>query len=88
MPAAQDTAQATDPATSTDLDGTPDEADRVRQWRQLYDTLYGQPAPAASGADFTGWNSSYDGQPTRRARYDSGGPRPSRRSANYGPDAS
>ncbi|MGP8304536.1 DUF6531 domain-containing protein [Streptomyces inhibens] len=88
VPAAQDTAQATDPATSTDLDGTPDEADRVRQWRQLYDTLYGQPAPAASGADFTGWNSSYDGQPTRRARYDSGGPRPSRRSANYGPDAS
>ncbi|MFI0715942.1 amino acid adenylation domain-containing protein [Streptomyces inhibens] len=63
VPAAGDTAEATAPATSTDLDGTPDEAGRVREWRQLYDTLYGQSAPAPFGADFTGWNSSYDGQP-------------------------
>ncbi|WP_310725566.1 non-ribosomal peptide synthetase [Streptomyces sp. N2A] len=63
VPAAEDTAKATDPATSTDLDGTPEEAGRVRDWRQLYDTLYGRSAPAPFGADFTGWNSSYDGQP-------------------------
>ncbi|MEU9497961.1 amino acid adenylation domain-containing protein [Streptomyces sp. NPDC048196] len=60
---ATDPAEATDPAASTDLDGTPEEAGRVRDWRQLYDTLYGQSAPAPFGADFTGWNSSYDGQP-------------------------
>ncbi|BDH12380.1 hypothetical protein HOK021_35590 [Streptomyces hygroscopicus] len=57
-------ATSTETATSTDTEGAPDGAGRVLgEWRQLYDTLYGQSAPAPFGADFTGWNSSYDGQP-------------------------
>ncbi|MEU2792834.1 non-ribosomal peptide synthase/polyketide synthase [Streptomyces sp. NPDC007100] len=33
------------------------------EWRQLYDTLYGTSEPAPFGEDFTGWNSTYDGEP-------------------------
>ncbi|MEU7202995.1 non-ribosomal peptide synthase/polyketide synthase [Streptomyces sp. NPDC045470] len=33
------------------------------EWRQLYDTLYGTSQTAPFGEDFTGWNSTYDGEP-------------------------
>ncbi|TGA95241.1 non-ribosomal peptide synthetase, partial [Streptomyces palmae] len=36
---------------------------QVGEWQQIYDTLYAQEAPAALGEDFSGWNSSYDGEP-------------------------
>jgi amino acid adenylation domain-containing protein/non-ribosomal peptide synthase protein (TIGR01720 family) len=39
------------------------EHDQVGEWQQLYDSLYATSGSAAFGHDFTGWNSSYDGQP-------------------------
>ncbi|GAA2515988.1 hypothetical protein GCM10010423_04260 [Streptomyces levis] len=57
----------TDEAAVTTTAGPPDGPERVLgAWRELYDTLYAsQPAPF--GEDFTGWNSSYDGQPIPEA---------------------
>ncbi|TDQ54293.1 non-ribosomal peptide synthetase [Actinorugispora endophytica] len=42
--------------------------DQIGEWRGVYDRLYGAAAeqedgPAELGADFSGWNSSYDGSP-------------------------
>lgn len=45
----------------TDEDG--DRAGLVDGWRRLYDDLYSAAEPAAFGADFRGWDSSYDGSP-------------------------
>ncbi|MFI2238203.1 non-ribosomal peptide synthase/polyketide synthase [Streptomyces chrestomyceticus] len=42
-------------------DGAPERA--LGEWRQLYDTLYGTTQTAPFGEDFTGWNSTYDGEP-------------------------
>ncbi|MFC7328016.1 non-ribosomal peptide synthetase [Marinactinospora rubrisoli] len=43
---------------------------QVREWRQIYDSLYAGSAPGNAtdapehpDADFSGWNSSYDGRP-------------------------
>ncbi|MBB5940412.1 non-ribosomal peptide synthetase, partial [Streptomyces zagrosensis] len=37
--------------------------ERVAEWRDMYDTLYGESAHIAFGSNFRGWNSSYTGQP-------------------------
>lgn len=44
--------------------------DRVADWRLIHDSMYANEAPAALGEDFTGWRSSYDGNPlaTRHMR--------------------
>jgi amino acid adenylation domain-containing protein len=39
----------------------PDEL--VARWRELFEDTYREPPPAAAGADFAGWNSSYTGDP-------------------------
>ncbi|MGH3429942.1 MAG: amino acid adenylation domain-containing protein, partial [Mycobacteriales bacterium] len=39
------------------------EQDSVGEWRQVYDSLYATSGSRVFGEDFTGWNSSYDGQP-------------------------
>ncbi|MDT0443460.1 non-ribosomal peptide synthetase [Streptomyces johnsoniae] len=36
---------------------------QVDEWRDLYDTMYGADEVVALGSDFTGWNSSYSGEP-------------------------
>ncbi|MEV0696793.1 amino acid adenylation domain-containing protein [Saccharopolyspora sp. NPDC050389] len=43
----------------------PGEADhrQVGEWRAVYDELYREGSGAEFGADFAGWNSSYDGLP-------------------------
>ncbi|WP_190200240.1 non-ribosomal peptide synthetase, partial [Streptomyces djakartensis] len=65
---AKDTAETADGARATDTGGAPNGSDRVLgEWRQLYDTLYGESELAPFGEDFTGWNSSYDGQPIPEA---------------------
>ncbi|MFC0431834.1 non-ribosomal peptide synthetase [Kutzneria buriramensis] len=38
-----------------------DQSEQVGEWRELYDAMYA--APAEDGDDFTGWNSSYTGEP-------------------------
>ncbi|MGH3579456.1 MAG: class I SAM-dependent methyltransferase, partial [Mycobacterium sp.] len=52
--AARDTGQARDQRV---------EHDQVGEWRHLYDSLYAVSGSAVFGQDFTGWNSSYDGDP-------------------------
>nr|APD72137.1 non-ribosomal peptide synthetase 6 [Streptomyces sp.] len=49
-------------------DGPPDqersrEQDQVGAWEQVYDTVYASGARTPFGEDFTGWNSSYGGEP-------------------------
>jgi pristinamycin I synthase-3/4 len=39
------------------------ERDQVGEWQQLYASLHTTSSSTVFGADFTGWNSSYDGQP-------------------------
>ncbi|MDN3260663.1 amino acid adenylation domain-containing protein [Streptomyces sp. CSDS2] len=39
-----------------------EERDQIGEWRDLYDSLYSAPG-SALGEDFSGWNSSYDGEP-------------------------
>ncbi|MEU6485709.1 amino acid adenylation domain-containing protein [Streptomyces sp. NPDC046887] len=39
-----------------------EEQDQIAEWQDLYDSLYATPE-AEFGEDFSGWNSSYDGQP-------------------------
>jgi amino acid adenylation domain-containing protein len=39
------------------------ERDQVGEWAQIYDSLHAASGSPAFGEDFTGWNSSYDGQP-------------------------
>ncbi|MFC9250759.1 amino acid adenylation domain-containing protein [Amycolatopsis thailandensis] len=48
------------PEGVTDTDG---EDAQVDEWRDVYDTMYGGEQTAALGSDFTGWNSSYTGEP-------------------------
>ncbi|PPB79944.1 non-ribosomal peptide synthetase, partial [Mycetohabitans endofungorum] len=36
---------------------------QVDEWQKVYDTLYDDAAHHALGENFSGWNSSYDGQP-------------------------
>ncbi|MGH4035293.1 amino acid adenylation domain-containing protein [Actinomycetota bacterium Odt1-20B] len=38
-------------------------ADSVSEWQGIYDSLYSDVARARFGEDFSGWRSSYDGQP-------------------------
>ncbi|MEU6482645.1 amino acid adenylation domain-containing protein [Streptomyces sp. NPDC046887] len=40
--------------------------ERVEQWEQLYQTMYETTPVSGFGEDFTGWDSSYDGQPIPR----------------------
>ncbi|MEU5185533.1 amino acid adenylation domain-containing protein [Streptomyces klenkii] len=40
-----------------------EEAQQVGEWQSIYDSLYEDAAARPAGSDFTGWNSSYDGQP-------------------------
>ncbi|MEU6482647.1 amino acid adenylation domain-containing protein [Streptomyces sp. NPDC046887] len=37
--------------------------EQVTEWRQLYDGMYGRDTGAGFGEDFSGWDSSYDGEP-------------------------
>ncbi|WP_431988965.1 methyltransferase, partial [Streptomyces parvulus] len=39
-----------------------EERDQIGEWRDLYDSLYAAP-DSTLGDDFSGWNSSYDGEP-------------------------
>ncbi|MGH3701518.1 MAG: amino acid adenylation domain-containing protein, partial [Pseudonocardiaceae bacterium] len=39
------------------------ERDQVDEWQQTYDSLYAVSGSPVLGEDFTGWNSSYDGEP-------------------------
>ncbi|MEV4921455.1 amino acid adenylation domain-containing protein [Streptomyces roseoverticillatus] len=39
------------------------EAQQVGEWQSIYDSLYEGAAAHPPGSNFTGWNSSYDGQP-------------------------
>ncbi|MEU4554379.1 amino acid adenylation domain-containing protein [Micromonospora violae] len=36
---------------------------QIEEWRELYDSLYSDPSPIAFGEDFSGWESSYTGEP-------------------------
>ncbi|PTH90221.1 hypothetical protein C9J60_04460 [Streptomyces sp. A244] len=40
--------------------------EKVEQWEQLYQTMYGTTPVSDFGGDFTGWDSSYDGNPMPR----------------------
>ncbi|WP_191889466.1 class I SAM-dependent methyltransferase, partial [Streptomyces mutabilis] len=42
--------------------GDEEERDQIGEWRDLYDSLYSAPG-STPGEDFSGWNSSYDGEP-------------------------
>ncbi|MFI0243179.1 amino acid adenylation domain-containing protein, partial [Streptomyces sp. NPDC016845] len=50
------------PDTDETPTGEEEERDQVGEWRDLYDSLYSAPG-SALGEDFSGWNSSYDGEP-------------------------
>ncbi|OZM72919.1 non-ribosomal peptide synthetase [Amycolatopsis antarctica] len=42
------------------------EREQIGEWQQIYDTMYGGSTTEGTpelGADFSGWNSSYDGRP-------------------------
>ncbi|MEJ0096571.1 MAG: amino acid adenylation domain-containing protein [Methylocella sp.] len=39
------------------------EARHIGDWQQLYEKLYSTSSKTSFGEDFSGWNSSYDGQP-------------------------
>ena len=43
--------------------GTADDPDRVAEWLQIYDKMYGDAETLPLGENFTGWNSSYNGAP-------------------------
>ncbi|MEV6423383.1 amino acid adenylation domain-containing protein [Streptomyces sp. NPDC051662] len=52
------------PAPAQDETGGPETGEHIDEWRDIYDAIYEQePAVAAMGEDFSGWNSSYDGEP-------------------------
>ncbi|MFJ9967582.1 amino acid adenylation domain-containing protein [Streptomyces avermitilis] len=49
------------PAAET---GGSETGEHIDEWRDIYDAIYEQePAAEAMGEDFSGWNSSYDGEP-------------------------
>ncbi len=37
--------------------------EQVGEWQEIYDAMYDDTAPAGLGGDFTGWESSYTGEP-------------------------
>ncbi|MFH8370222.1 amino acid adenylation domain-containing protein [Streptomyces sp. NPDC018031] len=41
--------------------------DSAAEWRNIYDTLYGESSGAEFGTNFHGWNSTYTGEPIPRA---------------------
>ena len=41
--------------------------EQVDEWRQIYQGMYSAPGDTGFGTDFTGWSSSYDGEPIARA---------------------
>ncbi|MFJ2173755.1 amino acid adenylation domain-containing protein [Streptomyces sp. NPDC087851] len=45
--------------------------EQVDEWRDVYDTMYGSDEVAPLGGDFTGWNSSYTGEPIPLAEMES-----------------
>ncbi|MCC3772469.1 non-ribosomal peptide synthetase, partial [Streptomyces sp. UNOC14_S4] len=51
------------PAEESGAETAADGADRVGEWQEIYDSLYSGAAGARFGEDFSGWNSSYDGEP-------------------------
>ncbi|WP_189282518.1 methyltransferase, partial [Streptomyces atratus] len=38
-------------------------SEQVDEWREIYDSVYGEAGPEALGEGFEGWNSSYSGEP-------------------------
>ncbi|MEO3752517.1 amino acid adenylation domain-containing protein [Streptomyces sp. B6B3] len=47
-----------------DVAAAPEEAvEQVGEWQQIYDAMYDDTDPAGLGGDFTGWQSSYTGEP-------------------------
>ncbi|WP_143674485.1 non-ribosomal peptide synthetase, partial [Streptomyces sp. HG99] len=50
--------------TNTDATTSSDEEERsqIGEWKDLYNSLYAEPG-SEFGEDFSGWNSSYDGEP-------------------------
>ncbi|WP_045875184.1 non-ribosomal peptide synthetase [Pseudofrankia sp. DC12] len=55
------------PAERSAADRAATEDDQVGEWRQIYSDEYERIPAAALVEDFTGWDSSYDGQPIPRA---------------------
>ncbi|MFJ8313426.1 MULTISPECIES: amino acid adenylation domain-containing protein [unclassified Streptomyces] len=51
------------PADETGPEQGTAHADAVSEWRAIYDSLYSDVARTPFGEDFSGWHSSYDGQP-------------------------
>ncbi|MEE1797973.1 amino acid adenylation domain-containing protein, partial [Streptomyces sp. JV176] len=45
--------------------------EQVDEWRDVYDTMYGSDDVGSLGGDFTGWNSSYTGEPIPLAEMES-----------------
>ncbi|MFB8249082.1 amino acid adenylation domain-containing protein [Streptomyces sp. NPDC055952] len=39
------------------------EGEQITEWKEIYEALYGDAEAAEFGANFAGWNSSYDAQP-------------------------
>ncbi|GAA0368764.1 amino acid adenylation domain-containing protein [Streptomyces blastmyceticus] len=56
------------PAEESAAEAPSDGADRVGEWQEIYDSLYSDVARARFGEDFSGWNSSYDGEPIPAAQ--------------------
>ncbi|WP_116209721.1 non-ribosomal peptide synthetase [Streptomyces olivoreticuli] len=52
------------PTTPTADADNPRSTEHVDEWRDIYNSVYGQePEAVPLGEDFSGWNSSYDGEP-------------------------
>ncbi|MGH3755803.1 MAG: amino acid adenylation domain-containing protein, partial [Pseudonocardiaceae bacterium] len=51
------------PAQLADVDRGRAEREQIGEWQQVYDAEYTAVPTALSAEDFSGWNSSYDGQP-------------------------
>ncbi|MET7937965.1 amino acid adenylation domain-containing protein, partial [Streptomyces sp. NPDC005322] len=56
------------PSGSGSVDALPEDGvvsgvagEQVGEWREIYDSLYGELGSAVFGEDFSGWHSSYDG---------------------------
>ncbi|MEU1711243.1 amino acid adenylation domain-containing protein, partial [Streptomyces sp. NPDC005706] len=52
-----------DPAVAAAEDAPADENAQVEEWREIYDSVYTGAGGAAFGEDFSGWDSSYTGEP-------------------------
>ncbi|MEC4019297.1 non-ribosomal peptide synthetase [Streptomyces sp. H27-D2] len=51
------------PAGETAPGHRTDQPEQIREWQELYDSLYSGAAAVRFGEDFSGWNNSYDGRP-------------------------